>query len=634
MNTGKSENDTLMEWEADLSYAAVKGIEIPSENQVKGGKFVFSFEIRSPKPDTICYALIWHNSSYAWPEVGFEDKTGENFYGGINTDTTTVFKEIYVSSEKTEVTDSFKIVGNPRNERIYYGKKNLYISPGHVEIEKTIQKIKSIKEWYEQVKVKARKERRSIQRQLFLDALWDINYNTDKESVMNRRERRNPRMGIYEMILVVMPKQILRNYPEESKNLGVKNKNGKYENIFYFWKKNKDKDVLVHSIKPKIRVWAKYDPKTGIFIDTTVFKDFGKQFWSRQCNASEEQYRKAHFVQYLHYLNPQFPIHNISDIENTLDSSFTPEDYKRNLRKAQKIKSRINASNTCLPCQTVGTDDSINGWVMYNPGSAKYKPQKQNVGLMGRIGFTYGKWTAKIKFSPILNKHRIWNGLTLAFWLLSPENIYFNNRRECCCGKGYIPKSEPDEESSFRKSVKQLSYSEIDFEILKESKYWPPTSYPGKQVPDKGNDKENEIMVCCTNWDMACMDPPEFFWGAKEWNIGGTNFVAHRWNPWYKAVTSKIPVDHDEIFSKEYYYFQIEWLPDKIFWRIGPEKNKLRTICVMNDHFTSIPDNQMFPIITQEWHHQDWWPTAPYKQNAIPCPSQNLKCIIYELTVE
>lgn len=626
-------SDTVLYWQADLTEAVDRGIFIPSERQVQGGKFVVSFKIHSPSPDTFCYALIWHNNTYAWPDDDeYSDKVHENFYGCSNLDTTLIFKEVYVKNT-LKVLDSFCIYGNPRNERKYFGKKLLYFNPDTGQINASIRKIRNNKEWYKQVKQKAKAEKRTVQYQLFLDALWDIDVNTDKEAIINRRERRNPRMGEYEMILVVLPKKYLSPFAQEVKNLGLKDDKGNFVNVFYFWRKNKNENIFVYNRFPKIKVSAAFNPKSGIFIDTTNYVKFYKNYFSSWCNAGQNKFKTAHFAQYIHYLNPNFPIHNIPVAMNTNDSSFTVDLYRKFLVQSKNQKSGIHASNTCYPCKTVGID-SLGRWIIYNPSSVADTLRKENVGIVGRIGFTYGRWTAKIKFNPILNKNNIWNGLTAAFWLMSYNSLEFNNRRPCECGRGYIPKYEPDVEESFKKSVRQLAYSEIDFEIVKESRYWPPTSYPDKKVHVKEKDKENEIMVCCTNWDMSCVDPPEFFCGAKEFDIDGVKFTAHRWNPWYKAITSKIPFNHKEMFGRDYFYFQIEWKPDRIIWRVGPEKNQLKTICIMTDRFTSIPDNQMVPVITQEWHHQDWWPTAPYKQNAIPCPNQDMKCIVYEVMVE
>jgi hypothetical protein len=270
------------------------------------------------------------------------------------------------------------------------------------------------------------------------------------------------------------------------------------------------------------------------------------------------------------------------------------------------------------------------------PATKPGEHKKEHVGVSSRIGFTYGKFRAKIKFPRMLSKDNVWNGLTNAFWLLFQEDAEWNYRRDCNAKVAYIPKSAPNNESSVNQSKRSLSYSEIDFEIVKESQYWPQTSYKNSNVPFKTDDAYNSdnIMVTCTNWDMACHEPKNFGFGAREVAVDGNKYLFHRWNFFYRALSTKIPVKHSEIFDKPYYYFEIEWLPEKIVWKIGPDKDKLQTICVMDKDVTSIPNNQMMLVFTQEWHNEEWWPTAPFKQNFIPFPKKDIIGEILEIEIE
>ena len=54
----------------------------------------------------------------------------------------------------------------------------------------------------------------------------------------------------------------------------------------------------------------------------------------------------------------------------------------------------------------------------------------------------------------------------------------------------------------------------------------------------------------------------------------------------------------------------------------------------MTDEFSSIPNNQMVMVFTQEWHNQEWWPTAPFKQNFIPYPAKDIVGEILDVEVE
>ena len=158
---------------------------------------------------------------------------------------------------------------------------------------------------------------------------------------------------------------------------------------------------------------------------------------------------------------------------------------------------------------------------------------------------------------------------------------------------------------------------------------WWDVPLPENELADTG-----KVMVCCTNWDMACSQPRNYDVGCQPVNYGNQTFLAHRWDYWYRAITERTPASDDEMFASPYYYFQIEWKPTEIIWRIGPEKNKLRVVGYMNDQQTSIPNNQMLLIVSQEFHSTDWWHGSPYEQGFIPFPEKDLEGRILEITIE
>jgi len=133
---------------------------------------------------------------------------------------------------------------------------------------------------------------------------------------------------------------------------------------------------------------------------------------------------------------------------------------------------------------------------------------------------------------------------------------------------------------------------------------------------------------------LACHEPKNFSVGAVEKKVNGKTYLFNRWAHYYKALTTKIPVSQDKMFKAPYYYFEIEWTPEKITWLIGPEKNKMHVICEMDNNVTAIPNNQMLMIITQEWHNQEWWPTTPFKQNFIPFPKNDIIGKVLEFEIE
>jgi hypothetical protein len=49
---------------------------------------------------------------------------------------------------------------------------------------------------------------------------------------------------------------------------------------------------------------------------------------------------------------------------------------------------------------------------------------------------------------------------------------------------------------------------------------------------------------------------------------------------------------------------------------------------------TSIPNNQMLLIVTQEFHNTKWWIGSPFSQDNIPFPKNDIVGEIFEVTIE
>ncbi|MBK6640946.1 MAG: hypothetical protein IPG39_06725 [Bacteroidetes bacterium] len=133
---------------------------------------------------------------------------------------------------------------------------------------------------------------------------------------------------------------------------------------------------------------------------------------------------------------------------------------------------------------------------------------------------------------------------------------------------------------------------------------------------------------------MACKHPRNFNSGCNEIKHQDKLYYSHRWTDKYRALTQKKYESDDELFASDYYYFQIDWKPNEIIWSIGPSPSNMREVGYMNYEVTSIPNNQMTLIITQEYHNTKWWPGSPYMQENIPFPSKDLIGEIYELVIE
>ena len=143
----------------------------------------------------------------------------------------------------------------------------------------------------------------------------------------------------------------------------------------------------------------------------------------------------------------------------------------------------------------------------------------------------------------------------------------------------------------------------------------------------------DNIILSCTNWDLACHDPDSFNIGVRDINYKNNRFALHRWDDDYRALTSKYELNQDSILGRAY-YFVIEWHPEYIIWKVGPTKDDLLTIGYMDYTSTMIPDNQMQMVITQEYHLSKWWPLTPFKQEFIPYPLNDITGYIYEVEIE
>ena len=56
----------------------------------------------------------------------------------------------------------------------------------------------------------------------------------------------------------------------------------------------------------------------------------------------------------------------------------------------------------------------------------------------------------------------------------------------------------------------------------------------------------------------------------------------------------------------------------------------LQTFCCI----PSFPNNQMLPVITQEYHYSEYWPPVIYEQGLLPYSATDTKGILYELIIE
>lgn len=637
------ESDTL-KLQLCLGDAVLKGITIP-----ESGEYLhFEFQIRntSKKPSKYYYKIYYQNQTYKHSEkirlkgkYEYNLKSADNFYGSWEEKSIEykVTSEIPNDGKFYSISDSFRIVGNPRNEVKYFGAEQQNICLSEREVEDIKKIIRNNENWYKKVIEKAEKNKRTIDQQLYVDAIWVIE-DESKKGEENNRWKRNPRMGNYNFLLVVANEIEIGKIPYSQKNLcEMEMDYGAFLNPFYYFFKpetSERKGLITAVANEVLKVKANFKPENGLYVSPLKYKKnlTNSTFFNNYFGTSEKLFAKAHFEQFFHNINQNFPLKNIPTVEDVCGGNYSRDDYYKGLEKFEEKDLIVDyVKNTDNPGKTVGFDVGENALYLIVPGNEKEKhPKKENVGIKTRIGFTYGKFRAKVKFPDMINKDNVWNGLTYAVWLLAQDLAPWNNR-SICSNNGYIPKHEVGK-TDVREPVN--AYSEIDIEIVKTAKHWPVTSYKDQSIIPKDKPAENHNLIfSCTNWDLACNEPSKFNTGVREIEWEKKKYHIHRWDGWYKALTIKTEVSHDETVGSIFCY-EIDWQPDRIIWRIGPDKNNMQVVGYMDSTMTKIPDNQMIMVITQEFHDALWWPSAPFDQNYIPFPKNDIKAYVYDIEIE
>ncbi|MCX6290580.1 MAG: hypothetical protein NT126_02295 [Bacteroidetes bacterium] len=587
----------------DYHDAYQNGFVIPSVRQLPNGYFIFRFQLKNKTSveQKFFYKIYYQDESYKFSEMdsaaGKENELSEeNFYGSWeNTDVT--FKNTNVISpdqQYHEITDSFRVVGNPRNEQRCFSNGR------------------------------------------------------------NNRWQRNPRVGTYSFMLVVTTEENIRqnSIPTYVQNIALKNENH-FTSPYYFFLHGKGNGLagcVAEVSATKLKLIAKPDLGTGICIDSSSFNTVeNRKYFSSTCGTDSTLFNNAPFAQFINHIDPAMRFENIPLVLDVLKDNYSKLDYNWN----RSFYSRDEMISTTPqvpehPCETVFSDPVNKKIIIKNPGTEFGKWRKQSVGVITRHGLTYGKYRVKCKLTELLNANNVWNGLVNAIWLIcQPGGSDWNNRRTCN-KEGYLPNYwKPGKED---KRVPQTDYSEIDFEIVKTAPYCPENSFPvvyknaaadqhhvnnwNVPLPDEMAEHDGDVSVTCTNWDMACWEPKNFGVGCNPIKYNNQVFEAHRWDHWYRAITEKTMASDDELFGSKYYYFEIEWKPTEIIWRIGREPDQMYVVSYMNNTITSVPDNQMCLIITQEYHNTKWWIGSPYQQQFIPFPKNDIIGEIYELVIE
>lgn len=579
----------------DMDLENLEGVVLPSANQCKQGAFQFKFFTLTRKYKY--YKIYYQNESYK-----FADTTAlanENFYGSWE-EASIGFKPI----EHHRTKDQFRIVGNPRDERLYYGSEAVDEWGTKARIGTNVQNIRNDRQWYQSVVQKAIDNHVSIDDQVWIDAVWMTDGQLG-QGLANQRWKRSPRTGEYRFMLVLCDEEGLAEIPDYIQYIGHSDENGRLVNPFGWFETHPSKHIKL--VKSRRRL------KTRAVLKADQFE----QFFS--------------------HVSTQYTLRNIPVIKDVVgDDPYTRAEYEANKTRFDSTELMMDypvVSET--PGATVKVAPDGEYITLINPASTEGRLRKESTGIISRTGFTYGKFRGKIKFPVMLNDEHLWNGLTYAFWLIYSDGGVWNQRRPNFVDGGYIPKWDDTEHPQ---RTPYHPYSEIDIEIVKASRHWPWEYYRWSRS-DRWNCEEdatlnNDVMFCCTNWDLASTEPPLFKGGIDSIPYGkDRKFETMRWYPNYKALTTRTPMSNDD-FKAQWYYYEIEWKPTEIIWRLGPDPHHMTVMGYMDDLHTSIPNNQMKCVVTQEYHYSEWWPPIVWEQGLIPYNKTDIEGRVYEIVIE
>ena len=457
------EGDTVC-MDMDLENAVLDGIALPA----KGEQFCFVFDTVSDRQ--LYYKIFYQNESYKFDEA--DTLAYENFYGSWE-DLSVGFKPVPADGH---IADSFRIVGNPRDERIYYGVDLQDFDCSKEAIRDIEREIRADTHWFRYVsEVAAPQNNRTLEEQLFLDTRWVLNERRHQGGEVNHRWKRNPRTGLYSFMLVVCDEEGLKQIPDYVRHINLTDADSHYVNPYSWFFANTSKHITLAKGSKMLRTRAVITPQGGVYIDETQIRTAyrGKNEIPGRVGSDTALYRHALYQQFFPAISQQYTLRNIPLVQDITNYSQT--DYDAAATRYDSTQLLYDYPQiTDYPGSTVFPSPQGDYISIINPGNAgRVHPQKESTGVKTRVGFSYGKYRGKIKFPPMLNKENVWNGLTYAFWLIYQDGSQWNVRRPSY-HSGYISKND-DSENPERHV--QDNYSEIDIEIVKASRYWPEGYY-------------------------------------------------------------------------------------------------------------------------------------------------------------
>lgn len=606
------------------------GVVLPVSEKDDHFRFTFEVKNNTRQARQYFYKLFYQNKTYQYPVaeksalngiLEYNPKSGQNFYGSwkeveIGFKSTSV---VHQRGETLSVEDSFQIVGNPRNEELYFFNKVL--PPTEKQLQDQIDEILSDSIWYAKEKSKA--EINGVLVDVELRKSAEYIYQTSKKQIekLNYRRRRTPRMGEYEFMLVVLDEQALLELPGYVKRINQK-KDGRFINPFYYFNYgdgSRLRGCKVFNSEETLTVKTEVDFRTPI--KNGALFDQDTVICSEVClTTGDEGALVARIPQDLNFNKEQVNIDTVVAWDG-FNSSFYEFEIENDI---QRIAQSRDEGKDCQ-CSLVQNDVENNRVILTNPAGTK-----RSVGLGMILGMTYGKYTVALRLPEYLNQNEMWNGLSTAIWLENQSSEDWNNRSECK-DQGYVSMDGSVGAGLNRKPI--VSTSRIEMELMCVNNIWPKMSYKKYNGTIPVTDSLVKMTAVCSNWDMACPDPQKFQPGAMAYEYEGSSFDVHRWNDYFQALDSRQKINA-KLISQRDVVVQLEWSPDRIVYRMGPDIKNLKVVAAMRNDVTKIPDNQMVLKIAQRYNETQWWPGAFFQQEKIPFFNREFDGYIKSITIE
>ncbi len=621
------EGDTLV-MEMDLDAGPFRGIRLPSARKPVGKQtfqFAFKAQNTSNRARRVAYKIYYQNDSYRHPETVIDEtgreiyntKSSENFYGSWVSDSLEGFRKTapISANEQIVIQDEVTILGNPLNERTYFDGNPIDQRFREIDIQEAVAEI-------------------SLQPNLLSDAL----YRSDSAQVdtlkalrkaaiqtllskkadylENQRWQRNPRVGCYRFMLVAGDAESIAMLPNTIRNMGIEDPELRVRiNPFYFFRYGGgsidalSSGITVLESQKVLKTYAVLSASHGIYYNYFDFDSIPAEF-NTVCSSTDELYMLAHFEQHVDRWHTPLPIGNIDEAANVGGMSYPLKQYLSNVKSGKRILDTLFTPEQ-RPCENIYYYPLSESIGLQNPGNAKRPFAKRNAGVQGRVGFAYGRYRARIRFPEMLSKEGVWNGLTYAYALVNQSE-----------NRGGIKTNE----TAARKPL-------IELEITKDSKLWPGAIDAGLDTANYHPEKDHNLIVAGILSAGAGNIKDESDRKALSAKGRDRTYLIYRPETAPERLVQKSERPAARTAGQTYYY-EIEWKPESVSWKMGPSPGQMEEVGYVNVAVSAIPNQQMVPLIRQEFQPTGERPFAPFAQRHIPYPSMPINGLVYEIVIE